>query len=158
MFSCYEHVSYGRRCFSFHGTLWNRFWGDVLSTLIPIRLFGVFFSYLKCKLQLVYYVSRGKHNDESKYYSVFETSSQCAKFCHCDTLIMWEGLLLSALPTVISANARRNSGSRWSSTTIRASRRCHEKLGGRCPRRLPGLPSCPLLADRDVDSSSHCSR
>lgn len=38
----------------------------ILSTLVPVKFWVVFFfpPYIKCKLNLVYYVSRGKHNDK----------------------------------------------------------------------------------------------
>lgn len=39
----------------------------ILSTLVPVKfwvvVFFFFFPYIKSKLNLVYYVSRGKHND-----------------------------------------------------------------------------------------------
>lgn len=67
----------------------------ILSTLVPVK-FWVFLFFvppdLKCKLKLVYYVSRGKHSDKKYIYIVlfltFETLSQCIEFCHSDTLII----------------------------------------------------------------------
>ena len=64
MFSCWQTFLCGRIFFFFHVTPWNWFWGDVVSTLVCVK-FGVF-SFLRWKLKLVYYVSRGKHNDREK--------------------------------------------------------------------------------------------
>lgn len=45
----------------------------ILSTLVPVK-FWVFLFFvppdLKCKLKLVYYVSRGKHSDKKYIYRV----------------------------------------------------------------------------------------
>lgn len=88
-------------------------------------------------------------------FLTFETLSQCTEFRHSDTLIiLWEGLLLSALTTVTSPHLRRNFRSRCPWYCDQSFQTLPWETRGQVFTKTPRAPFLPSVRRQGYQQSS----